>query len=158
MALLAERSGVIELELPISGSLNDLQFSLGLVMGKIILNVVARAITAPHSLLTRALGGSAELSADVRASLDKVAKALTDRPGLQLTVTGTSSLDAERDAFQREQLARRVRAEKRSQQAGIGTAAAVTAVTADDYPALLKAVYQQSDLPRPCNLIGLIKD
>ena len=172
VALLADRNGVIDLDLPISGSLNDPQFSLGPVIVKVILNVIAKAITAPFSLLARALGGggdelatvnfaagSAQLTPDARAGLDKVAKALADRPALQLTVVGTGSLDAERDAFQREQLAERVRAEKRRQQARQGGAATEPAsVGADEYPALLKAVYQQSELPKPRNLVGLVKD
>jgi len=166
VALLADRNGVIDLDLPISGSLNDPQFSLGPVIVKVILNVITKAITAPFSLLARALGGgdelatvrfaagSAQLSPDARAGLDKVAKALTDRPALQLTVVGAGSLDAERDAFQREQLAKRVQAEKQRQQAGQG----VASVGADEYPALLKAVYTQSDMPKPRNLVGLLKD
>ena len=172
VALLADRNGVIDLDLPISGSLNDPQFSLGPVIVKVILNVIAKAITAPFSLLARALGGggdelatvnfaagSAQLTPDARAGLDKVAKALAERPALQLTVVGTGSLDAERDAFQREQLAERVRAEKRRQQARQGGAATEPAsVGADEYPALLKAVYQQSELPKPRNLVGLVKD
>ena len=179
VALLADRNGVIDLDLPISGLLNDPQFSLAPVIGKVILNVIGRAITAPFSLLVRALGGSsgsgnelatvsfaagsAQLTSAARAGLDKVATALADRPGLQLTVTGASSLEAERDAFQRAQLAERMRAEKQRQQAGKDAGAAVVAAepaaaTADDYPALLKALYQQSDLPRPRNLLGLPKD
>ena len=172
VALLADRNGVIDLDLPISGSLNDPQFSLGPVIVKVILNVIAKAITAPFSLLARALGGggdelatvnfaagSAQLTPDARAGLDKVAKALAERPALQLTVVGTGSLDAERDAFQREQLAERVRAEKRRQQARQGGAATEPAsVGPDEYPALLKAVYQQSELPKPRNLVGLVKD
>ncbi|WP_332258586.1 DUF748 domain-containing protein [Polaromonas glacialis] len=169
VALLADRNGVIDLDLPISGSLNDPQFSLGPVIVKVILNVITKAITAPFSLLARALGGggdelatvnfaagSAQLSPDARAGLDKVAKALAERPALQLTVVGTGSLDAERDAYQREQLAERVRAEKRRQQGGAATEAA--SVGADEYPALLKAVYRQSELPKPRNLVGLARD
>lgn len=172
VALLADRNGVIDLDLPISGSLNDPQFSLGPVIVKVILNVITKAITAPFSLLARALGGggdelatvnfaagSAQLTPDARGGLDKVAKALADRPALQLTVVGTGSLDAERDAFQREQLAERVRAEKRRQQAGQGAAAVDAAsVSPEEYPALLKAVYKQSELPKPRNLVGLVKD
>ena len=171
VALLADRNGVIDLDLPISGSLNDPQFSLGPVIVKVILNVFTKAITAPFSLLARALGGgdelatvryaagSAQLSSEARAGLDKVAKALADRPALQLTVVGTGSLDAERDALQRELLAERVRAEKRRQQAQEGVAGAQAAsVGADEYPALLKAVYGRADMPKPRNLVGLVKD
>jgi hypothetical protein len=173
VALLADRHGVIDLDLPISGSLNDPQFSLGPVIGKAILNLIVKAITAPFSLLAHALGGggeelsmvgfaagSAQLSAEAKAGLDKVAKALVDRPALTLTVVGTSSLDAEREGFKREQLNELVRTEKRRQRGkdGEGAQPGEVSVTAADYPALLKEVYKRADLPKPRNLVGLTKD
>ncbi len=171
VALLADRNGVIDLDLPISGSLNDPQFSLGPVIVKVILNVIVKAITAPFTLLAHALGGggdelgmvsfavgSAKLSPDAQAGLDKVAKALAERPALVLTVVGTSSLDAERDAYQREQLLEQVRAEKRRQLAKGSEKPGGASVSPAEYPALLKAVYQQADLPKPRNLVGLVKD
>lgn len=172
VALLADRHGVIDVDLPISGSLNDPQFSLGPVIVKVILNLIVKAIAAPFSLLANALGGggeelgtvsfaagSAQLAPEARAGLDKVAKALTERPALQLTVVGTSSLEAEREGFKRERLAEMARAEKRraTVREGGGSAAAVS-VSPAEYPALLKAVYQRADMPKPRNLIGLAKD
>ena len=170
VALLADRNGVIDLDLPISGSLNDPQFSLGPVIVKVILNVITRAITAPFSLLANAFGGgsdggggdelgsvsfaagSVQLTADAKAGLDKVAKALTDRPGLKLTVVGTSNLVAERDGFKRERLAEMVRAEKRR------TASADIPVSPAEYPALLKEVYKRADMLKPRNAVGLTKN
>ena len=171
VALLADRNGVIDLDLPISGSLNDPQFSIGPIIIKVILNVIVKAITAPFSLLANAMGGGAEdmamvnfaagsaaLAPDARASLDKVAKALTDRPSLRLTVTGTSSLEAERDGYQRERLAERVQAEKRRQTVkDDGSATAPVTVTPTEYPALLTEVYKRADMPKPRNLVGLLK-
>lgn len=172
VALLADRHGVIDVDLPISGSLNDPQFSLGPVIVKVILNLIVKAIAAPFSLLAHALGGggeelgtvgfaagSAQLAPEARAGLDKVAKALNDRPALQLTVVGTSSLEAEREDFKRERLAERVRAEKRraTVREGSSSTAAVN-VSPAEYPALLKAVYQRADMAKPRNLIGLTKD
>ena len=101
VALLADRNGVIDINLPISGSLNDPQFSLGSVILKVIVNLITKAITAPFTLLASAFGGSggeelgtvpfasgsAVLSAQAIAGLDKVAKVLTDRPVLIMTVT-----------------------------------------------------------------------
>jgi len=171
VALLADRNGVIDLDLPISGSLNDPQFSLGPVIVKVILNVIVKAITAPFSLLAHALGGggealsmvgfpagSAQLSVDAKAGLDKVAKALVDRPALRLTVVGTSSLEAEREGFKRERLNELVRAEKRRQFVKEGENAEEVSVSPADYPALLKEVYKRADMPKPRNLVGLTKD
>ncbi|MFC5523956.1 DUF748 domain-containing protein [Polaromonas jejuensis] len=180
VALLADRNGVIDLDLPISGSLNDPQFSLGPIIVKVIVNVIVKAITAPFSLLAHALGGggeelsmvgfpagSAQLSPEARSGLDKVAKALAERPALHLTVVGTSSLEAEREGFKRERLNQLVRAEKRRQMAKEGAAQAkedgasaadTLTVSPAEYPALLKEVYKRADMPKPRNLIGLAKD
>lgn len=172
VALLADRNGVIDIDLPISGSLNDPQFSLGPVIVKVIVNVIVKAITAPFSLLANAFGGggeelsivgfapgSAELRPEAKAGLDKVAKALADRPSLQLTVVGTSSVEAEREGFKRERLDALVRAEKRriTVKEG-GTTSAAVSISPAEYPGLLKEVYKRADMPKPRNLIGLAKD
>jgi hypothetical protein len=172
VALLADRNGVIDIDLPISGSLNDPQFSLGPIIIKVIINVIVKAITAPFSLLANAFGGggeelstvgfnagSAELGPEAKAGLDKVAKALAERPSLQLTVVGTSSVEAERDGFKRERLDSLVRAEKRrlTVKEG-GTTSAAVSISPAEYPALLKEVYKRADMPKPRNLIGLAKD
>jgi hypothetical protein len=172
VALLADRNGVIDIDLPISGSLNDPQFSLGPIIVKVIVNVIVKAITSPFSLLANAFGGggeelsivgfapgSAELRPEAKAGLDKVAKALADRPSLRLTVVGTSSVEAEREGFKRERLDALVRAEKRriTVKDG-GTTSAAVSISPAEYPALLKEVYKRADMPKPRNLIGLAKD
>ncbi len=173
VALLADRNGVIDIDLPISGSLNDPQFSLGPIIIKVILNVIFKAITAPFSLLASAFGrgggdelstvafasGSALLAPEAQAGLDKVAKALLDRPTLRLTVVGTSSVDAERDGFKRAHIDQLVRAEKRrSVVKDGGTATAVVSISPAEYPLLLKEVYKRADMTKPRNLVGLAKD
>ncbi|MDB5848864.1 MAG: hypothetical protein JWP29_2616, partial [Rhodoferax sp.] len=182
VALLADRNGVIDLNLPLSGSLNDPQFRIGPVIFKILGNLIVKAVTAPFSLLANAFGGggqelsevafapgSFQLSTEARDGLDKVAKALNDRPALKMTVVGTSSLEVEREAYKRERLQRQVRAEKRRNGVVAGNTAAGTAPNAADgsaevtvsdaeYPDLLKALYKRADFPKPRNLIGLAKD
>lgn len=186
VALLADSNGVINLDLPLSGSLNDPQFRIGPVIFKILGNLITKAITSPFSLLAHAFGGgadalgtvnfplgSAALTPEARESLDKVAKALTDRPTLKLTVVGSASLNAERDALQREKLRRRVEAEKRRNAVLQGTSLAApkeegdageadppadTAVSDTEYPTLLKAIYKRANFPKPRNALGLAKD
>ena len=179
VALLADRNGVIDINLPVSGSLNDPQFRLAPIVFKLIVNLIAKAITAPFSLLVSAFGGggdelsmvsfapgSATLSAEARGGLDKVAKALLARPALKMTVVGTASLEVERDAFKREQLQALLLAEKRRAQpdapssAGpaVAASAAAGAISGGDNPVWLKAVYKRADFPKPRNLIGMAKD
>ncbi len=174
VALLADRNGVIDLDLPISGSLNDPQFRIGPVIWKVITNLVTKAITAPFSLLANAFGGgaggselssvvfapgSAGLSDAARTGLDKVAQALQDRPALRLTVVGSANLEAEREATKREKLKALLLAEKRRTTSAQGKdAAAVTNYSTEEMPVLLRSVYRRSDITKPKNLVGLTKD
>jgi len=174
VALLADRNGVIDINLPISGSLNDPQFRLGPIIFKVIVNLIVKAITSPFTLLASAFGGggdelsavnfapgSAVLTPEATQSLDKVAKALADRPALKMTVLGTAALETEREGYKRERLQALLRAEKRRALVVGGTAADASvqvSVSASEYPELLKAVYKRADIPKPRNFVGMAKD
>jgi len=172
VALLADRNGVIDINLPVSGSLNDPQFKLAPLIFRLIFNLIGKAITSPFSLIAGALSGGGEemnqvvftpgskaLDGEARQRLDTVAKALTDRPNLQITVVGHGDLEAERAGYQRARLDERVLAEKRRQLARDGAAISDSlAVSPAEYPALLKEVYRRTDIPKPRNLVGMAKD
>ena len=177
VALLADRNGMIDIDLPISGSINDPQFRIGPLIFKMVINLIGKAITAPFSLLANASGGggggdehstvnftpgSAALTAGARQSLDQVAKALNQRPALKLTVVGMASLEVERAGYQRERLDALVLAQKRravlSDSALSSAASSTLVVNPSEYPALLKEVYRQANMPKPRSLIGIAKD
>ena len=171
VALLKDRSGVIDINLPISGSINDPQFSVFGIVLKIIGNLLVKALTAPFSLL--AGGGSDDLSYVAfepgtaritepgRGVVDKVAKSLTDRPALKMTVAGASDPQSERDAMQRAALEARIAAEQRREalRAGAAADAPLPALTPPQREVLVKRIYSDTRLPnKPRNVIGLAKD
>lgn len=171
VALLKDRNGVIDINLPISGSINDPQFSVFGIVLKIIGNLLVKALTAPFSLL--AGGGSDDLSyvafepgtariaQSGRGVIDKVAKALTDRPALKMTVTGASDPQSERDAMQRAALEARIAAEQRREalRAGAAADAPLPVLTPPQREALVKRIYDDTRLPnKPRNVIGLAKN
>lgn len=173
VALLKDRHGVIDINLPISGSINDPQFSVFGIVLKLIGNLLVKALTAPFALL--AGGGSEDLSlvefrpgtalvADAsRATLDKVAKALAERPALKMTVTGAADPASEREAFQRAALEARLLAEHRRELLRAGRPQAeVDALATLDAPTrarLLRQVYRAAELPdKPRNALGLLRD
>ena len=171
VALLADRNGVIDVDLPISGSLNDPQFSLGGVILKVIGNLIMKAVTAPFSLLASAFGGADEqgvvgfapggsaLDDKAHQLLDKLADQLINRPALKLTVVGWAQPQAEQEAWKRLRLRDLAQAQKRRNAARAGESPAdVTPVTDVEFPALLKEVYQRADIKKPRNLIGMAKD
>ncbi len=172
VALLADRNGVIDINLPISGSLNDPEFKIGAIVFKLIGNLIVKAVSAPFSLLANALGGSEEemgsvrfapgssaLTPEAKTSLDKIAQALTDRPALKMTVTGSAALDVERDALKRQRLHALLQSEKRRRaNVAADDGGAAAALGEAEYPVLLKAVYRRADITKPRNVVGLAKD
>ncbi len=110
VALLKDSNGVIDVNLPVSGSINDPEFSVGGVIGRLIVNLLAKALTAPFSLLSGGGGadmsqlafdpGTAALPAATSQALDNVARVLKEKPSLQLSITGWVDPVAERRAAQ----------------------------------------------------------
>jgi uncharacterized protein involved in outer membrane biogenesis len=174
VALLKDSNGVIDLNLPIGGSLNDPEFSVGGVVLKLIGNLLAKALTAPFALLAGGGGedlsviefqpGSTRMVDNAAPALDKVAKALSERPNLRLTVTAHADPQGERQAMQAvwldDRLAAELRREKLRAGDGIGTpGAAVTAISADERARLVRRLYGEAKLPnKPRNVLGLAKD
>ncbi len=103
VSLLKDRNGVIDLDLPVTGSLDDPQFRIGPIIWKVFVNLLEKAVTAPFSLLGHLFGGgdqvniiefppgSAGLDPAALSRLESVAKALDARPGLELDIPGTYS-------------------------------------------------------------------
>ena len=104
VALLADSNGRIDLGLPVSGELNDPQFSIGPIIWKAFVNIITKAVTAPFRALGSLLGGGAEkfnavefdpgkaeLLPPEKEKLKKVAEALQKRPQLKLVVQGQYS-------------------------------------------------------------------
>jgi hypothetical protein len=173
VALLKDRNGNIDLELPVSGSLDDPQFSMGGIIGKAIVNLLVRVVTAPFSLIAGLFAGadegshlefnfgSAALDAKGEAKLKSLANALNDRPSLKLDIAGRA--DPVKDVAGLKQLAlvRKVKLQKQKELLRQGESAptldAVT-IAADEYQKYLAAAYDQEKLSgKPRNLIGLAK-
>jgi hypothetical protein len=102
VALLKDRNGKIELDVPLSGSLDDPKFKVGPLVWKVVMNILAKAATSPFALLGAAFGGgeemsfvqfapgSAEISETEALKLDKLSQALYDRPALSLEILGSA--------------------------------------------------------------------
>lgn len=99
IVLLEDSNGVIDIDLPITGNLDDPQFSYGHIIWKAIFNVIEKVVTAPFRAIGKLLGissekleavgfdaGSAALLPPEQEKLKAVAGALAKRPTLTLQV------------------------------------------------------------------------
>lgn len=182
VSLLKDRNGVIDINLPVSGSLSDPEFSIGGVIMRVIVNLLTKAITSPFSLIASAFGGGGEelgyiefapgsstLNDEARKKIETVGKALNDRPSLRLEISGRIDPATDADGARRVWLDQRVaeakeRALRRTAQAGAqaeegegGEQGARVTVSKQEYPKYLEAVYKRESFRKPTNFIGLNK-
>ena len=174
VALLRDSRGVIDIQLPISGSLDDPQFSVGGLIVRVIVNLITKAITAPFALLAAVFGGGEELStvpfaygvaaigADAQKRIDTLGKALADRPGLKLDIGGRADPAADREALRRAAVEDAIkRAKMKSLASSDNAPASIDQVTigAEERTRWLTAAYRASSIKeRPRNAIGMLKD
>ncbi|MCS6766272.1 MAG: DUF748 domain-containing protein [Candidatus Protistobacter heckmanni] len=172
VALLRDRNGVIDVELPIGGSLDDPQFSVGDIVLKVFVNIITKAVTAPFSLLGSLFGGGAELSwmefpagrASVASAgetkLKALTKAMAERPAIKLEITGRVDPENDAEGLRRASIDRKLRALKFKDMVDKGqpTDARTVTVTPEEYPALLKRAYKAEPFLKPRNALGLQKD
>ena len=174
VALLKDTRGVIDIQLPISGSLDDPQFSVGGLIVRVIVNLITKAVTAPFALLSAAFGsgeelsmltfepGSTVLATDSKKRVDTLGKALSDRPGLKVDIGGRADPNADREALRRAAVENALRREKLKTLASAGNAPASldqVVIGADERNRWLTAAYREAPLPdRQRNAFGLLKE
>jgi uncharacterized protein involved in outer membrane biogenesis len=174
VSLLKDRNGVIDVNLPISGSVDDPKFSVGRIVITIIFNLIEKAVTAPFALIGSLFGGGGEelsyvefdhgLAALSQASQDKLTKlqtALVERPGLKLDIAGYADTQADREGLRRHKFEQQVKAQKRKQlvkdRASVQTIDEVQ-IDPAEYEKYLKRAYREAKFPKPRNVVGFIKN
>jgi hypothetical protein len=176
VALLKDRNGIIDVDLPISGSLDDPQFSVGGIILRIIINIITKAVTAPFSLLAAAFGGGgsgddlryiefdngrSNINQAGQTKIATLAKALNNRPALNLELTGRIDPATDLEGLKRVAVERKVKAQKLKELVRRGqTQKSVDEVVIEnnEYAQYLKAAYGEESFPKPRNIIGLAQD
>jgi hypothetical protein len=173
IALLKNRKGEIDLNLPVSGQLDDPKFSLGSVIIKILVNILVKAATSPFALLGAIFGGGEELSyldfdygSFVLAEpgtkkLAILTRALNDRPALKLEIEGHVDLEKDKEGLRQYLFNKKIKAQKLKEMVKSGIVAGSVddvKIEKDEYPKYLKMAYKAEKFPKPRNIIGIAKD
>lgn len=173
ISLLKNNRGEIDLNLPISGSLDDPQFSIGGLIIKVIVNLFMKAVTSPFALLGSMMGSGEELSnvefAPGRArvgeaagkTLETLAKALSERSALNLEITGRADPEADKEGIKRVAMERAMRLEKQKDMPNKAESSGSlrdVEIAPEEYTTYLTRAYKAAKFPKPRNMIGLQKD
>jgi hypothetical protein len=124
VALLRNARGEIDVDVPVTGSLSDPQFSLSGVILDAFVNLIVKAATSPFRLIASAFGtqedldyiefppGLATLTPDSQQKLATIAQALQDRPALQLDISGRVDPQSDREGLREARLASLIKMRK----------------------------------------------
>ncbi|WP_424298277.1 DUF748 domain-containing protein [Castellaniella sp.] len=170
VSLLKDASGNIDINLPISGSLDDPQFSVGGIIVKVIVNTLAKAVTAPFKLLASAFGGgdndlsriefapgSATLDDTAKSNIATLVKALTDRPALRMDIIGRADPQADEAGLRQAWVDKKIRALKADDIGKKADPGTIT-LTEADRAKYLEDVYDDTKIKnKPRNIIGFAK-
>ena len=159
VALLKDTNGNIDLSLPVSGNLEDPQFSVMPIVWQTLRNLLLRATQAPFKFIAGLASGDdqdlsqvsfapgqKELDGSAQSALDTLASALQERPALTLEIEGLSTLNEDGPPL----AAARLEEEYQQllfqslQRSGAKVPASPNELTVDedDKPALLEGIYR----------------
>lgn len=172
VALLRDNQGRIAINLPITGSLSDPQFSVGGIIFKVFVNIITKAVTSPFALLGSMFGGGGEelayteflpgqtsLTPEATAKLDNLAKALKNRSGLKLDITGRVDTATDTDGIRQLILLQKMRELKWKDvhQKDRTIKKDDITITEAEKAKYVEEVYQAEKFTKPRNAIGIAK-
>jgi hypothetical protein len=152
LAILQDRDGLIELDVPVEGNVDDPNFRLGKLIWHAIGNVLVKAVTAPFTLLGKLFGGggsadkidvvdfqagTATLTPSAEKTVQGLTKALNARPALRMDIEGTADPVADARNLKLQELKRQAQLAKGG---GKGKGAEITD---EEYEKYLQAQYKK---------------
>ncbi len=172
IALLKDRNGEIKLDIPVTGSLDDPQFSIWRIIIKILVNLLAKAATSPFALLGAAFGGGEELgslefdygSAAISEAglkkLDALVKALYERPSLKLEIEGHADVENDKEGLKQYLFGKKLKAQKLNDRTKQGLSPIPLddlTIEPNEYEKYLTMAYKAEKFPKPRNILGFAK-
>lgn len=162
LALLTDRQGRIELDVPVKGNLDDPQFSVFGIVIKALGNLLTKIVTSPFDALASAFGGRvvtelefapgrSALSPEDETQITGLADALHERPALRLEVQGFADPQTDAPAIRRQRFDALLRGVKRST-LGAGQAdVLLEEIRIDDMerPEIIARAYAAAEFPKP---------
>jgi uncharacterized protein involved in outer membrane biogenesis len=172
VSLLTDRKGQINLDIPVSGSLDDPKFKVWPIIWQVLVNLITKAVTSPFTLISSLTGGSEELSFiefdygnavitdESRKKITIIGKALYERPAMKLDIEGYIDPINDKAGLKKEELNRRIKVQKlkeMSSKGGEQVALEKIQLTPQEYEKYLKQTYDAGKFSKPRNFVGIAK-
>ena len=172
IALLKNRNGEITLNIPVQGNLDDPEFSIGPIVLKAIVNLIAKAATSPFALLGALIPGGEELQyvdfaygsslieTKYQSGLETIAKALYERPALKMDIKGNVHFQQDKEVLHNlrfQELLKKEKYKKISRKKDESTPLDEIIIQPDEYETYLKAAYKEAKFDKPRNILGFAK-
>lgn len=155
VALMKDKDGQINIDLPISGSLEDPDFSIGGLLLDAFMNLITKIVASPFQAIGSLIGseedlsvisfvaGSSELTTETSAKIDTIAQVLVDRPEFILEIRGTVIEPRDWPAMQEEALLEQLKNRKATElrKEGEKILAEYIELDEDDYQRLLTDLF-----------------
>jgi Domain of Unknown Function (DUF748) len=172
VALLKDRAGNIDLDLPVKGDLNDPQFSFGGVILKMFVNLIVEIVSSPFKMLGTVFGGGEELaylafdsgrstiSPQQMEKLDTLEKILFERPGLSLEIQGQVAPQQDANGLRQLRFEEQLKAGKLKALVAAGRKAVPLdriEITPQERNAMIQKAFDAADFPKPRDEKGHLK-
>jgi len=172
VALMQNRKGEINLNVPVQGNLDDPEFSIGGVVVKVIMNMIVKAATSPFALIGALIGseeqldeiifqpGLATLDLSESDKLEKLASVLYDRPGLKIDLAGFADPDSDRIAIHETLFRQQLKARKLEEMVKEGRqelSLETITISGEEFQKYLWQAYKSAPFEKEKNFVGMVK-
>lgn len=158
IALLRDRDGNIDIDLPVTGDIDDPDFSYGQLVLKALVSLITKIVTSPFALIGSLFGGgeelnqiefeygSSELTPEQTGKLDVIARALYERPALRLEIKGVADKTSDRSALAEKAVTRTLKKlkadELQAEKKEVSPSLDDIEISDEEYPVLLMKAYK----------------
>jgi len=173
VSLLKDRNGEIRFDIPVTGEIDNPEFSVLRIVLKVLGNLLVKAATSPFALLGSLMGGGEDLgyvefeygSSDVaeqdQKKLEILVNALYQRPSLKLEIIGLTDPEKDSEALRTNRMRGLLVAEKIKDLSRGGDPRiqpGSVQITGEEYAVYLKKAYKSGKFSKPRNMLGIARD
>ncbi len=172
VTLLTDRHGQINLDIPVSGNLDDPKFKIWPIIWQILVNLITKAVTSPFLLLSSLTGageemsfvefdfGSVQLPEADQKKISALAKALYDRPNLKLDIEAYIDPTHDKEALKKAEFNRLMKTQKLREMVDKGQAPVPLEdiqINQEEFEKYLTLAYKAANFSKQRTAIGFLK-